>query len=72
MSTKVLHIAIDLALVSTIFAGIRRSSGYKPATDKIENEKIRYVADKFFDAGEWIMDRSVEQMSKYPEYFKRK
>ncbi|KAI9220942.1 hypothetical protein BC828DRAFT_98832 [Blastocladiella britannica] len=72
MSATLVRSAINLALVSTVFAGIRRSSGYTVATDKIETEGIRMAADMYFDAGEWIMDRSVEQMARYPTVFSRK
>ncbi|KAI9164357.1 hypothetical protein H9P43_008196 [Blastocladiella emersonii ATCC 22665] len=68
----IVRTAFDLVLVSTVFAGIRRSSGFVVATDKIESEPVRFVADKFFESGEWVMDRSVEGLSRYPTVFSRK
>ncbi|ORZ38290.1 hypothetical protein BCR44DRAFT_116488 [Catenaria anguillulae PL171] len=72
MHHRVIRTAFDLVLVSTVFAGIRRSSGFNLATDKIDNETVRFVADKYLETGEWVMDRSVEGMARYPTVFSRK
>ncbi|KAL7749810.1 hypothetical protein RI367_004686 [Sorochytrium milnesiophthora] len=42
------------------------------ATEQIPNESVKYVADRYLESGEWMMDRTVEAMARYPEYFKRK
>ncbi|KAJ3351460.1 hypothetical protein GGF32_004281 [Allomyces javanicus] len=61
--SKVIRFAFDAVLVSTVVAGIRRSSGITLATDKIDNEQVRYVAERYLEAGEWVMDKSVDLLA---------
>ncbi len=59
----------DAALISTVYSGLRRASGVQYDTAKIENETVRKVVDGYFSIGDWIMDTSIDQMKKHPEYF---
>ncbi|KNE73047.1 hypothetical protein AMAG_20689 [Allomyces macrogynus ATCC 38327] len=73
--SRLLSFAFDAVLVSTVFAGIRRSAGISPpglATDQVQNEGLKFVLDKYFESGEWVMDRSVELLQRFPTAFERK
>ncbi|KAJ3362882.1 hypothetical protein GGF31_001307 [Allomyces arbusculus] len=71
-TVDLLSFAFDAVLVSTVFAGIRRSAGISLATDQVQNEGIKFVLDKYFESGEWVMDRSVELLQRFPTAFERK
>ncbi|KAI8997335.1 hypothetical protein BDB01DRAFT_714434 [Pilobolus umbonatus] len=71
MFNKVLHYTLDAILISTVLAGIRRATGLRPATSKIESENIKGYVDKYLDFGEWVFDMSIAYMS-HSSYFKRK
>ncbi|KIY63531.1 DUF1748-domain-containing protein [Cylindrobasidium torrendii FP15055 ss-10] len=68
---RLVHYSFDAVLLSTIFAGIRRSSGFAPDTSLIEDSTFRGVAEKFLGAGETIFD-IVQMRAMSTSYFKRK
>ncbi|KAF9223544.1 DUF1748-domain-containing protein [Gyrodon lividus] len=53
---RIAHYAADVILVSTILAGIRRSSGFTVETNVISDPTIRSVAERFLGVGETIFD----------------
>ncbi|KZV80345.1 DUF1748-domain-containing protein [Exidia glandulosa HHB12029] len=56
MITKLVHVAFDAALVSTAIAGLRRSSGFRPATENISDPTFRSAAERFLGVGETVFD----------------
>ncbi|KAK4183305.1 DUF1748-domain-containing protein [Podospora australis] len=55
---RLTHYAFDAVLISTILAGMQRSTGLtlkRKSEDKSTNEWI----DKYLGVGEWVMDQSV-------------
>ncbi|CAG8535099.1 10143_t:CDS:2 [Ambispora leptoticha] len=60
MLSKLVHFAVDAALVSTVLAGIRRTSGYTLNTSMINNGDIKKAVDSWLSLGEIIMDHSSE------------
>ncbi|OBT43252.1 hypothetical protein VE00_06938 [Pseudogymnoascus sp. WSF 3629] len=47
-------------VVSTILAGMKRSTGLTFNTDKItDNKDVKKWIDTYLDVGEWVMDKSV-------------
>jgi hypothetical protein len=83
---RLFHLSIDAVLVSTVLAGISRSSGLqysslKPGrstnllrrvkTDSVENKDVRSAVTKYLNIGEWVMDQSVAFMAT-TSYFERK
>ncbi|CAG8521216.1 4708_t:CDS:2 [Ambispora gerdemannii] len=58
MLAKLVHFAVDAALVSTVLAGIRRTSGYTLNTSNINHEDIKKAVDGWLSIGEMIMDHS--------------
>ncbi|KAI0783610.1 hypothetical protein C8Q75DRAFT_692214, partial [Abortiporus biennis] len=67
---KLFHYAFDAVLVSTVFAGVRRTSGLTPDTTLIADENIRSVAQKYFGIGESIFDM-IQGTAVNSKYFKR-
>ncbi|KAI0204352.1 hypothetical protein F4808DRAFT_456802 [Astrocystis sublimbata] len=54
------HYALDAVLISTILAGMRRSTGLTVKSDRItgDNEMNKWVT-KYLGVGEWVLDQSV-------------
>ncbi|KAK7690731.1 hypothetical protein QCA50_005830 [Cerrena zonata] len=67
---RLFHYTIDAVLVSTVLAGVRRSSGFTPATNNIADENIRSVANKYLGIGESIFDM-LQGTAVTSSYFKR-
>ncbi|KAH7884606.1 DUF1748-domain-containing protein [Phlebopus sp. FC_14] len=53
---RLVHYAADAVLVSTVLAGIRRSSGFTVETNSISDPTLRSVAERFLGVGETIFD----------------
>ncbi|KAF9234621.1 DUF1748-domain-containing protein [Melanogaster broomeanus] len=67
---RIVHYATDVVLVSTILAGIRRSSGFTVETNIISDPTIRSVAERFLGVGETIFDMA-QATAINSEYFKK-
>ncbi|KAI0671319.1 hypothetical protein C8Q78DRAFT_972086 [Trametes maxima] len=70
MLGRLFHLSLDAALVSTVLAGVRRSSGFTVETDKISDGTLRSVAEKYLGVGESIFDM-IQGTAVNSEYFKR-
>ncbi|KAJ2633408.1 hypothetical protein H4R22_000509 [Coemansia sp. RSA 1290] len=69
---KVVHWGVDLLLLSTALAGIRRSTGFKFNSGSItDNETARAYIDKYLLFGETAISIAASQMSSYPKYFSK-
>jgi len=53
---KLFHYAVDAVLVSTVLAGVRRSSGFTPETSTIPEGTIRSLTDRYLGIGESVFD----------------
>ncbi|KAF4614102.1 hypothetical protein D9613_007698 [Agrocybe pediades] len=67
---KLVHYTVDAVLLSTVVAGIRRSSGFSPDATAISDPTIRSVAEKFLGVGETVFDM-VQATAVNSSYFKR-
>ncbi|KAG6873229.1 hypothetical protein C0995_001247 [Termitomyces sp. Mi166 len=67
---RVVHYAFDAALLSTVVAGVRRTSGFSPDASAISDPTLRTVAEKFLGVGETIFD-VVQASAVNSSYFKR-
>jgi len=67
---RVVHYAVDAVLISTVFAGVRRSSGFAPETNGISDPTIRSLAERFLSIGESVFDM-VQGTAVNSAYFKR-
>ncbi|KAG8984911.1 hypothetical protein FRB94_005433 [Tulasnella sp. JGI-2019a] len=68
---RLAHYAVDAALLSTIFAGIKRTSGFEVNTTSISDDTFRSVADKYLTVGESIYD-FAQAYAVNSSYWKRK
>ncbi|EPY52063.1 DUF1748 family protein [Schizosaccharomyces cryophilus OY26] len=61
--SRLFHYGVDLALVSTCIAGIRRSSGVSFDVEKVHNEDVKLAVEKYLGFGEWAFDQSSNFLS---------
>ncbi|KAG9315085.1 DUF1748-domain-containing protein [Chiua virens] len=67
---RVVHYAADAILVSTVIAGIRRSSGFAVETNRISDPTVRSLAERFLGVGETVFDMAQATVIN-SEYFKK-
>jgi len=67
---RIAHYAIDAALLSTVLAGIRRSSGFTPDTNSISDPTMRGVAERFLGFGETVFDMA-QATAVNSQYFRK-
>ncbi|KAI1809420.1 DUF1748-domain-containing protein [Poronia punctata] len=69
--TRLGHYAIDAVLVSTILAGMRRSTGLTVKPERIhESSEVNKWVNKYLGVGEWVLDQSVA-FAGSSKYFER-
>ncbi|VUC20116.1 unnamed protein product [Clonostachys rosea] len=58
---RLTHYAFDAVLISTILAGMKRSTGLKFRTERVsgENTELSKWINKYLGVGEWVMDQGV-------------
>ncbi|KAK7913984.1 hypothetical protein PG985_011687 [Apiospora marii] len=70
---KLLHYSVDAVLISTVLAGMRRSTGLTFQGSQIMGENNKEASkwiEKYLGVGEWVMDTSVA-MAGSSSFFKR-
>ncbi|KAF3017807.1 hypothetical protein E8E14_010191 [Neopestalotiopsis sp. 37M] len=69
---RLTHYAVDAVLISTILAGMRRSTGLTFQSKQIggDNADTNKWIEKYLGVGEWVMDQSVAIAGSSP-WFKR-
>ncbi|KAF7312136.1 hypothetical protein MIND_00226000 [Mycena indigotica] len=67
---RLVHYAVDAVLLSTLAAGVRRSSGFAPNAESISDPTLRSVAERYFGVGETIFDM-IQATAVNSPYFKR-
>jgi len=70
MLGRLVHYGVDAVLLSTVLAGVRRSSGFTPQTETIGDPTIRSVAERYLGIGETIFDM-IQATTVNSQYFKR-
>ncbi|OCH83982.1 DUF1748-domain-containing protein [Obba rivulosa] len=70
MLGRVFHYAMDAVLISTVVAGVRRSTGFTPQTERITDPTARSLAERYLGVGETIFDM-IQGTAVNSEYFKR-
>ncbi|KAF8736582.1 hypothetical protein AX14_014318 [Amanita brunnescens Koide BX004] len=53
---RLAHYALDAVLLSTVVAGVRRSSGFAPDTSLINDPSIRSLAERYLGVGDSVFD----------------
>ncbi|KAJ7726047.1 hypothetical protein DFH07DRAFT_853261 [Mycena maculata] len=67
---RLFHYAFDAVLISTLAAGVRRSSGFTPDSASISDPTLRSIADRYLGVGESIFDM-IQATAVNSAYFKR-
>jgi len=67
---RLLHYTADAVLLSTMLAGVRRSSGFSLNASAISDPTVRSVAERFLGVGETIFDM-VQATAVNSPYFKK-
>ncbi|KAF8311696.1 DUF1748-domain-containing protein [Clavulina sp. PMI_390] len=67
---RLVHYAVDVVLLSTVIAGVKRSSGFEPQTSAISEPTMRSVAEKFLGVGESVFEMA-QATAVNSSYFKR-
>ncbi|PVF95909.1 DUF1748-domain-containing protein [Serendipita vermifera] len=70
MLGRIVHYGVDLIFVSTVIAGVKRSTGFSPKTDSITDPTFRGLADKYLLVGESVFD-ILQTTAVSSQYFKR-
>jgi len=70
MLGRLVHYTVDAVLVSTVLAGVKRSSGFSPDASKISDPTARSIAEKFLGVGETVFDM-IQGTAVSNSYFKR-
>ncbi|KAJ1802161.1 hypothetical protein LPJ56_006232 [Coemansia sp. RSA 2599] len=66
---KLVHYSIDLALISTALAGIRRTTGLTPRIDN-PSGTVGMAVKRYLEVGELVIDHSSAWLAS-TKYFKR-
>ncbi|KAI1845483.1 hypothetical protein JX265_012418 [Neoarthrinium moseri] len=69
---RIVHYGVDAILISTVLAGMRRSTGLTFQSKQITGESpdANKWIEKYLGVGEWVMDQSVAIAGSSP-WFKR-
>ncbi|KLO17240.1 DUF1748-domain-containing protein [Schizopora paradoxa] len=70
MIGRLVHYTVDAVLLSTVLAGVKRSSGFAPDPTLIGDPTIRSIADRFLGIGETVFD-TIQGTAVSSSYFKR-
>ncbi|KAJ3024206.1 hypothetical protein HKX48_004479 [Thoreauomyces humboldtii] len=66
---RILHLAFDAVLLSTVVSGAKRAAGVEFDARKIENETLRTAVQQYFNVGDFIINYSATQLKKQTDYF---
>ncbi|KAK1927062.1 hypothetical protein DB88DRAFT_476554 [Papiliotrema laurentii] len=67
---RLAHYAFDALAISTVLAGVKKSTGFAPDTEQIPDSSLRSLANSYFGAGETIFN-IVAGQSVTSSYFKK-
>lgn len=76
--SKLIHYAFDAVLISAVLAGAKRTAGLGTwaypewKLQKIENETLKGVLANYLYLGDWVLDFSISQLRKMPEWTQKK
>ncbi|WFD28258.1 hypothetical protein MNAN1_003266 [Malassezia nana] len=60
MFGRVLHIFVDVMLISVVLSGIKRNTGLTVALHRIRHTEVRKMMSAYLEMGEWqLMDFAV-------------
>ncbi|SHO79325.1 Similar to S.cerevisiae protein YIL156W-B (Putative protein of unknown function) [Malassezia sympodialis ATCC 42132] len=59
MFGRVLHVFVDVMLISVVLSGIKRNTGLTVALHRIRHTEVRKMMSAYLEMGEWLMDFAV-------------
>ncbi|KAI9439858.1 DUF1748-domain-containing protein [Lactarius indigo] len=68
---RLAHYAFDAILLSTVAAGVKRTTGFAPDTESISNPTMRSFTESYLGFGETVFDAIQGTVVTSP-YFKRR
>lgn len=66
-----MHYSFDALLISTVLAGVRRSTGLTLKSNAIENNDARSIVARYLEVGEWMLDTGTTVLGA-SGYFERR
>ena len=70
MLGRLVHYGIDAIAVSTILAGVKRSTGFAPKTEEIPDSSFRSFTESYLGVGETVFNLIAGQAVS-SDYFKK-
>ncbi|KAK8854849.1 hypothetical protein IAR55_003588 [Kwoniella newhampshirensis] len=67
---RLAHYAFDALAISTVIAGVKKTTGFAPATDLIPDSSIKSITDSYLGAGETVFS-IVAGQAVTSQYFKK-
>ncbi|WVQ99962.1 hypothetical protein IAU59_007105 [Kwoniella sp. CBS 9459] len=67
---RLVHYGLDALAITTILAGVKKTTGYAPSTDLIPDSSIKSITDSYLSAGETVFG-IVAGQAVTSQYFKR-
>ncbi|KAF9649329.1 DUF1748-domain-containing protein, partial [Thelephora ganbajun] len=59
MLGKLIHLGFDALLVTTILAGIKRTTGLTPKLSSVPNKDVRNMLSSYLEIGEYAFDMAI-------------
>jgi Fungal protein of unknown function (DUF1748) len=56
---RLTHYAFDALLLSSVVAGVKRSTGLQPDLSQIQDASAKSILEKYFGIGEFVFDSTV-------------
>ncbi|WVQ82000.1 hypothetical protein IAT38_004127 [Cryptococcus sp. DSM 104549] len=67
---RLIHYAVDALAISTVLAGVKKTTGFAPSTDLIPDSSIKSLTDTYLGAGQTVFD-IVAGQAVTSQYFKK-
>ncbi|PVU89956.1 hypothetical protein BB559_004846 [Furculomyces boomerangus] len=69
---KLIHFTVDAVMLSTLLAGIKRSTGWTIKYEELSKEEpAAHYIGRYLDIGEKTFDFALSNMKKYPSIFEK-
>ncbi|KAF9782790.1 DUF1748-domain-containing protein [Thelephora terrestris] len=72
MLGKLVHLGFDALLISTLLAGIKRTTGLTPKLSTVPNKDIRNMLSSYLELGEYAFDMAVVVLGRSDSFERRR
>ncbi|KAJ3117300.1 Secretory carrier-associated membrane protein 5 [Phlyctochytrium bullatum] len=69
---RFIPVSVDVIIVATLFASVRRAGNFEFRLDRIKNILIRWALLQLLFIGDTVLDAAVSVAGNYPTYFERR